>query len=57
MLTMVLILIFTAFAKPSSESSKLWQIVFSSKWYITAFMLIILTFMLKQWFTKDECSS
>ena len=57
MLTMVLILIFTAFAKPSSESSKLWQIVFSSKWYITAFLLIILTFMLKQWFTKDECSS
>ena len=57
MLTMVLILIFAAFAKPSSESSRLWQIFFSSKWYITAFLLMILTFMLKQWFTKDECLS
>ena len=57
MLTMVLILIFAAFAKPSSESSELWEIFFSSKWYVTAFLLIILTFMLKQWFTKDECSS
>ena len=57
MLTMVLILIFAAFAKPSSESSELWQIFFSFKWYITAFLLIILIIMLKQWFTKDECSS
>ena len=55
MATMVLILVFAAFAKPSPESGSLWRMIFSAKWYATAFLLIALIFMVKQWFAKDEC--
>jgi uncharacterized membrane protein YraQ (UPF0718 family) len=54
MLTLVLILIFAAFAKPAQGSTGLWPAVFASKWYITAGLLIILGFMLKGWFVKEE---
>lgn len=56
-LTMVLILIFAAFAKPAAGSTGLWPIIFAAKWYITIALLIILGFMLKMWFTKDECKN
>jgi uncharacterized membrane protein YraQ (UPF0718 family) len=56
-LTMVLILIFAAFAKPEPGSTGLWPIIFAAKWYITIALLIILGFMLKLWFTRDECKS
>ena len=56
-LTMVLILIFAAFAKPATGSTGVWPIIFTAKWYITIALLIILGFMLKMWFTKDECKS
>jgi len=56
-LTMVLILVFAAFAKPSPGSTGLWPAIFAAKWYITASLLIILGFMLKAWFRKDECKS
>ena len=54
MLTMVLVLIFAAFAKPAAGSTGLWPFIFAAKWYITAGLLIVLTIMLKSWFTKDE---
>jgi uncharacterized membrane protein YraQ (UPF0718 family) len=54
MLTLVLILIFAAFAKPAQGSTGLWPTIFAAKWYITAGLLIILGFMLKAWFVKDE---
>jgi uncharacterized membrane protein YraQ (UPF0718 family) len=54
MLTMVLILIFAAFARPAAGSTGLWPAIFAAKWYITAFLLIVLGLMLKSWFTKDE---
>jgi len=54
MLTLVLILIFAAFAKPAGGSSGLWLAIFSVKWYITAGLLIILALMLKGWFRKEE---
>ena len=54
MLTMVLILIFAAFAKPAQGSSGLWPAIFAAKWYITAGLLIVLGFMLKSWFVKEE---
>ena len=57
LLTMVLILIFAAFAKPTAGSTGLWPVVFVAKWYITAFLLLVLGFMLKRWFSKDECIS
>jgi uncharacterized membrane protein YraQ (UPF0718 family) len=52
--TLVLILIFAAFARPSEGSSGLWPAIFAAKWYITAGLLIALAFMLKGWFSKDE---
>jgi cytochrome c biogenesis factor len=56
-LTMVLILIFAAFAKPTPGSTGLWPVIFAAKWYITIFLLIFLGIMLKAWFTKDECKN
>ena len=55
MLTMVLILIFAAFARPDEGSTGLWPAIFAAKWYITIVLLIVLAIMLKSWFTKDEC--
>ena len=57
LLTMVLILVFAAFAKPAPGSTGLWPAIFAAKWIITIALLIILGFMLKAWFTKDECKS
>ncbi|MCJ7618107.1 MAG: permease [Desulfobacterales bacterium] len=54
MLTMVMILVFAAFARPAPGSAGLWQIVFAAKWYVTAFLLLVLFIMLKNWFTKEE---
>jgi len=56
-LTMVLILIFAAFAKPASGSTGLWPAIFAAKWIITVVLLIVLGFMLKAWFTRDECKN
>lgn len=57
MLTLVLILIFAAFHKPDHGSTGLWSVIFAFKWYITGGLLIILGFMLKSWFAKDERSN
>jgi len=57
LLTMVLILVFAAFAKPAPGSTGLWPAIFAAKWYITIALLIILGFMLKAWFTRDECKT
>ena len=54
MLTMVLILIFAAFARPAEGSTGLWPAIFAAKWYITIGLLIILAFILKGWFMKQE---
>lgn len=54
LLTMVLILVFAAFAKPAPGSTGLWPAIFAAKWYITIALLIILGFMLKAWFKRDE---
>ncbi|MFH2066889.1 MAG: permease [Pseudomonadota bacterium] len=57
LLTMVLILVFAAFAKPSPDSTGLWPAIFAAKWYITIALLVFLGIMLKAWFTRDECKS
>ena len=54
MLTLVLILIFAAFARPAGGSTGIWPAIFAAKWYITVALLIILGIMLKSWFIKDE---
>jgi uncharacterized protein len=53
-LSLVLILIFAAFARPAEGSSGIWPAVFSAKWFITAALLVLLAWMLKGWFSKDE---
>ena len=55
LLTLVLILVFAAFARPTSDVTGLWGLLFASKWYIASGLLVILAVMLKAWFTKDEC--
>ncbi len=54
MLTMVLILVFAAFARPAAGETGLWPAIFAAKWYITGGLLLVLGLMLKAWFTKDE---
>jgi uncharacterized membrane protein YraQ (UPF0718 family) len=54
MLTLVLILIFAAFARPSGGSSGLWPALFAAKWYITGVLLVVLGWMLAQWFNKED---
>ena len=54
MLTLVFILIFAAFARPDQGETGIWLILFNTKWYITAGLLIVLGLMLKNWFQKIE---
>ena len=54
MLTMVMILIFAAWAKPAPGDEGLWALIFSIKWYVTVGLLIALAVMLKIWFMKEE---
>ncbi len=57
LLTMVLILVFAAFARPAADATGLWPAVYAAKWYITAGLLILLGLMLRAWFTRDECKT
>ncbi|MCK9364826.1 MAG: permease [Syntrophales bacterium] len=57
LLTMVLILIFASFARPSADDTGIWQILFAAKWYVTATLLIVLALILKAWFFKGELTS
>ena len=57
LLTMVLILIFAAFARPAPDSTGLWPMIFAAKWYLVLILLVVLAFMLKAWFTRDECKT
>jgi uncharacterized membrane protein YraQ (UPF0718 family) len=57
MLTMVLILVFAAFARPAADDAAAWKAIFAAKWYVTGALLIVLAVMLKSWFVKDELTS
>jgi uncharacterized membrane protein YraQ (UPF0718 family) len=57
MLTLILILIFAAFARPAAGDSGLWPFIFAAKWHITGALLIVLALMLKGWFRGDERSN
>ncbi|MBW6485233.1 MAG: permease [Syntrophobacterales bacterium] len=57
LLTMVLILIFASFARPSAGDAAVWKILFAAKWYVTAALLIVLAIILKAWFFKGELTS
>jgi uncharacterized protein len=57
MLTMVLILVFAAFVKPGPDAAMIWKGIFAAKWIVTIFLLIVLAWMLKAWFKRDELIS
>ncbi len=57
LLMMVLILIFASFVKPGPDEAAVWKFIFSVKWYVTIGLLIVLAWMLKSWFQKDELTS
>ncbi len=54
LLTMVLILVFAAFATPAPGETGLWPAIFSMKWIITGVLLVVLAWMLKSWFSREE---
>jgi len=54
MLTLVLILIFASFARPTADDGALWRLIFNAKWYLTAGLILVLAIMLKKWFVKEE---
>ncbi|MGM0446554.1 MAG: permease [Bacillota bacterium] len=51
--TLVLILIFAAWAKPSTNTG-FWNFIYNIKWPITITLLVILGVILKRWFDKNE---
>ena len=51
--TLVLILVFAAWGKPS-EHIGVWYDVFRMKWYLVVALLAYLAYMLKAWFRPDE---
>ena len=53
-LSLVLILIFAAFAKPAPGAGTVWKTIFAWKWIITGILLVLMGLMLKLWFRKDE---
>lgn len=55
-LSMVLILIFATWGKPALPVG-FWNAVYNIHWHVTATLLIMLFFMLKYWFSKDELIS
>ncbi len=54
-LTMTLILIFTAWGKPSHPVG-FWNAVYGVHWYLSGILLIVLGAMLWRWFQRDELS-
>ena len=50
--TMIGILIFANWGK--DESIRIWQAIYSFKWFITGILLIILSWMLVKWFNREE---
>ncbi|MCF8034717.1 MAG: permease [Desulfarculaceae bacterium] len=54
MLTLVLILVFAAFARPAEGEAGVWAALFAAKWWITAGLLVVLMFMLRAWFQREE---
>lgn len=54
MLSLVLILVFAAFAKPAPGEAGMWQAIFAAKWYLTAGLLVLMGIMLVRWFSNDE---
>lgn len=53
-LSMVAILVFANWARPTIEDNSVWTLIFDIKWYLTAAAIIVLILSLLMWFQKDE---
>jgi uncharacterized membrane protein YraQ (UPF0718 family) len=54
--SMIAILVFANWGKPSEQTHNLWWIIYHYKWWITGFFAVALSIMLIKWFKKDELS-
>jgi hypothetical protein len=52
--SMVAILVFANWGKPLEGDVGIWSLVYSAKWWITGFFLVVLGLTLINWFKKDE---
>ncbi len=52
--TLVFILIFAAFAPPAKGIHGLWPLIYHLRWWIVGALLLLLFWMLKRWFKREE---
>ncbi len=52
--SMVAILVFANWGKPIEGDTSIWSLIYSSRWWIAGFFLIVLGLALIHWFKKDE---
>jgi len=52
--SMVAILVFANWGKPMEGDTGIWSLIYSAKWWITGFFLVVLGLTLINWFKKDE---
>lgn len=52
--SMVAILVFANWGKPLEGDVGIWSLIYSAKWWITGFFLVVLGLTLINWFKKDE---
>lgn len=52
--SMVAILVFANWGKPMEGDTGVWSLIYSAKWWITGFFLVVLGFTVVNWFKKDE---
>ena len=52
--SMVAVLIFANWGKPLAGDTGVWSLIYTFKWWITGFFLVILAFTILSWFKKEE---
>jgi uncharacterized membrane protein YraQ (UPF0718 family) len=52
--SMIAILVFANWGKPLAGDTGVWPLIYTYKWWITGFFLIVLALSLINWFKKDE---
>ena len=52
--SMIAVLVFANWGKPLAGDTGVWPLIYTYKWWITGFFLIVLALSLISWFKKDE---
>lgn len=52
--SMIAVLVFANWGKPLAGDTGVWSLIYTYKWWITGFFLIVLVLSLINWFKKDE---